>query len=79
MFDANSHRLPQTPNRKRHTTPFKEAPTFRPTAEEAKDALAFIKKIRKEAEQFGICKIVLPQGVGTFGLNPVRESDGLCR
>jgi histone demethylase JARID1 len=38
-----------------------EAPTFRPTAEEFKDPVQYIQKIREEAEKFGIAKIVPPQ------------------
>ena len=37
-----------------------EAPTFRPSAEEAADLVAYISSIRLEAEKFGLCKIVLP-------------------
>jgi histone demethylase JARID1 len=37
-----------------------EAPTFRPTAEEFKDPLQYIQKIREVAQQYGIAKIVPP-------------------
>ena len=37
-----------------------EAPTYYPTDQEFKDPLAFIQKIRSEAQKFGICKIVPP-------------------
>lgn len=36
------------------------APTYRPTAEEMRDPIGYISKIRPEAEKFGICRIVLP-------------------
>ncbi|KAJ1450474.1 JmjC domain, hydroxylase-domain-containing protein [Pelagophyceae sp. CCMP2097] len=39
-----------------------EAPTFRPTALEFLDPLAYIESIRAAAEPFGICKIVPPEG-----------------
>ena len=37
-----------------------EAPTYRPTAEEFKDPVQYIGKIREEAAKFGIAKIVPP-------------------
>lgn len=39
-----------------------EAPTFHPTAEEFRDPLAYIAKVRHEAEGYGACKIVPPKG-----------------
>ena len=38
----------------------KEAPTFWPTAEEFRDPLSYIQKIREEGEKYGIAKIVPP-------------------
>ena len=38
------------------------APTFRPTLEEFKNPLLYVGKIRSEAEKYGICKIVPPDG-----------------
>lgn len=37
-----------------------EAPTYRPSAEEFKDPLQYIQKIREEAQHYGIAKIVPP-------------------
>jgi histone demethylase JARID1 len=42
--------------------PIPEAPVFRPSAEEFRDPLRYVASIRKEAEAFGICKIVPPVG-----------------
>ena len=38
------------------------APTYRPSAEEFANPFAYISSIRKEAEAFGICRIIPPAG-----------------
>ena len=42
--------------------PIPEAPVFRPTAAQFRDPLRYVASIRREAEPFGICKIVPPRG-----------------
>ena len=37
-----------------------EAPTFRPTAEEFKDPMEYMRKIAPEGRKHGICKIIPP-------------------
>ncbi len=37
-----------------------EAPVYTPTEKEFKDPMKFIESVRKEAEQFGVCRIVPP-------------------
>ncbi|KAJ2735345.1 hypothetical protein H4R23_002218 [Coemansia sp. Cherry 401B] len=47
---------------RKHMFGLPEAPIFYPTAAEFKDPLAYIQKIRPQAESAGLCKIVPPAG-----------------
>jgi histone demethylase JARID1 len=48
-----------------------EAPVYRPTEEEFKDPMEYIKKIQPEAERSGICKVIPPPGwLPPFCLDP---------
>lgn len=49
--------LPPKPNR---MFGLKEAPSYRPTAEQFKDPVQYIQSIREEAQRFGIVKIIPP-------------------
>ncbi len=47
---------------KRENLALPQAPVYYPTVEEFKNPLGYIDSIRKEAEKWGICKIVPPEG-----------------
>jgi [histone H3]-trimethyl-L-lysine4 demethylase len=39
-----------------------EAPTFRPTKEEFKDPMEYIRKVTPKGSKYGICRIIPPEG-----------------
>ncbi|OQD72726.1 hypothetical protein PENDEC_c019G06070 [Penicillium decumbens] len=50
-----------------------DAPTFRPTEEEFKDPVAYIRKIAPEGKKYGICRVIPPDGwQPTFAIDTER-------
>ncbi|KAJ3532839.1 hypothetical protein NM688_g7365 [Phlebia brevispora] len=66
VLDMSSVKTPSPLNRpsKPKERPFglTDCPTFRPTAEQFKDPMAYIKSISENARSYGMCKIIPPTG-----------------
>lgn len=57
-------RLPKQahiPAVRKHIAGVRDCPTFRPTEEEWRDPMEYMKKIADEGKKYGICKIVPPE------------------
>ena len=49
-------------NKRQRPYALQEAPTFRPSEEEFRDPMEYMRKIAPEGRKYGICKIIPPDG-----------------
>ncbi|KAJ5176827.1 uncharacterized protein N7482_002704 [Penicillium canariense] len=52
---------PREPSKRIRPHGLPEAPTFRPTEEEFKDPVAYMRKIAPEGKKYGICRVIPPE------------------
>lgn len=55
------HNAPREPAQRLRPHGLQEAPTFRPTEDEFKDPVEYIRKIAPEGKKYGICRVVPPE------------------
>ncbi|OJJ33001.1 hypothetical protein ASPWEDRAFT_174428 [Aspergillus wentii DTO 134E9] len=64
---------PREPSKRIRPHGLQEAPTFRPTEEEFKDPVEYIRKIAPEGKKYGICRVIPPENwQPTFAIDTER-------